>query len=76
MEFYNKKNSTNMSVREIYRTIGEDGFRQLELEVIEHLHFLLLPKSENNVISLGGGLPANKKLDGKLKEIGEQRRNL
>ena len=42
-----------MSVSEIFRTAGEDGFRRMETEALQALE----KEAENCVISAGGGLP-------------------
>lgn len=55
----------NTGVRELFRSIGEEKFRSLEAEEEK----LLALKSENKVISLGGGAVNSKFFDLALQDI-------
>lgn len=57
-DLYRQRNpeSTVSSVREIYRTLGEDGFRRLEGEVLSSL----AASPGAMVVALGGGALSNK----------------
>lgn len=56
--------SANMRVGEIFATLGESSFRQMELEVVDWLERSV----SNSVIATGGGMPT---VSSKLKNIGE-----
>ena len=55
-----------MSVSEIFRTAGEDGFRRMETEALQALE----KEAENCVISAGGGLPLREENRELLKKLG------
>lgn len=56
------------STREIFRTFGEDKFRQFEAETV---NLLARQQTEHRVIALGGGVPVNPFIEPMvLKELG------
>ena len=66
---YLEKENNPLNSREIYNLHGEGYFRELEAEVILEL----IDNSVDDalqIIALGGGVPTNKKLGGRLKELG------
>ena len=54
-DVYAEKNGTRLTVREIYRTLGDEGFRKLENECLERL----ADEPGAKVIALGGGALSN-----------------
>lgn len=50
-EEYNYQQSTHLSVREIYRKLGEENFRKFEAEILRKLW----EYEEKSIIALGGG---------------------
>lgn len=52
------------SVRELFRSIGEDEFRRIEAETEKELS----ERDENKVISLGGGAVSSRFFDDELKK--------
>jgi shikimate kinase len=63
---YLKKSGKELHCREIYKLLGEEGFRKLEEEVLEQLH----PPSQA-IIALGGGLILNPKTTPLLAKLGQ-----
>ncbi len=55
---YNKAKETKYTFREIYELIGEDAFRDFEAEAFNRLE-----GTDNALISCGGSLPLNKKIN-------------
>lgn len=62
---YEQKYGKKLSVREIYKVLGKEGFRGLEKEAI-----LLLTDIDNTVIATGGGSVLNQDNVEALKQIG------
>ena len=54
-EEYNYTTGSNLSVREIYRTLGEEKFRKFEAEILRKLW----EYEEKSIIALGGGALSN-----------------
>ncbi|MBR2365214.1 MAG: hypothetical protein IKA79_08425 [Lentisphaeria bacterium] len=54
-EEYNYTAGTSLSVREIYRKLGEEGFRKFEAEILRKLW----EYDEKGIIALGGGALSN-----------------
>ncbi len=50
-QLYRKKTGQTLLFREIYRTLGEEGFRKLESEVLDELKH-----TRDAIIAVGGGL--------------------
>ena len=63
-EYIEKK--AGMSVSEIFRTAGEEGFRRMETEALQALE----KEAANCVISAGGGLPLREENRELLKKLG------
>lgn len=57
------------SIRRMYQELGAEKFRECEKKCIEDLSGKLAGTSPN-VIALGGGLPCNEALSGRLKQLG------
>lgn len=60
------ENRTGKSIPEIFAKEGEEAFRRLETEALQHLRDTV----KNTVISTGGGMPLKRENAGLLKEIG------
>jgi len=58
-ELYNKRDNRALSARDIFIEHDSEFFKKMESDVLHKLNDVILPKSENNVIALGGGLPVN-----------------
>ena len=56
-----------MSISDIFATKGENYFREIESKVVEEL----IITTANTVISTGGGLPLNKKVQSILNRLGK-----
>ena len=54
-ELYNRENGTSFSVREIFQTLGETGFRQLEVRALREL----FSGNGGMITALGGGVLSN-----------------
>ena len=59
--------NTKMQIPEIFKQNGEDHFRGLETDLIQHLSDIEVAK---HVISTGGGLPIREENRGLLKSLG------
>ncbi len=60
LEDYRKEKGTSVeTLRQIYTLHGNKFLKDREFELMHHLNNELLPKSDHNVVSLGGGLPVN-----------------
>lgn len=57
------------SIRRMYQALGAEEFRECEKKCIEKLSEKLAG-TQLNVIALGGGLPCNEALAGRLKQLG------
>lgn len=66
VDMYNRRNHCRMNVREIFNAIGEDGFRELEEEVMD----MLLHLEGDRVVSMGGRMPVNDAIIKKMPELG------
>jgi shikimate kinase len=66
MDMYNRRNTCTLSVREIFDRIGDEGFRELEEEVMR----LLLKLGQCNVVSMGGRMPVNETIQADMKQLG------
>lgn len=62
-DLYNARHNSNLSVREIFKTIGADPFRQLEAEAIRSL------AGRNGVFALGGGALSNPYVKAKERKL-------
>ena len=54
-ELYGKETGTDLTVREIFQTLGESGFRQLEVRALREL----FSGNSGVIIALGGGVLSN-----------------
>ncbi len=63
-EFF-KRSNTRLSCRGIYKSIGEDLFRELETDILKNLRL-----TKSAVISTGGGSPLSAENQRLLKDIG------
>jgi shikimate kinase len=63
---YLKKSGKELHYREIYKLLGEEGFRSLEEEVLEQLQMPV-----RSIIALGGGLILNPKTTPLLAKLGQ-----
>jgi len=70
MDLYKARGGTSVSIRELYIKHGREYLKELEKEIMDRLNTELLPKSDKNVVSLGGGLPVNIDLILLLQDIG------
>jgi shikimate kinase len=64
-----KGNGSAETLREIFISQGSDFLKARELDLMHRLNEEILPQSENNVISLGGGLPVNYDLIDLLRRL-------
>jgi len=65
-EIYAQETGQNVSVREIHRILGEEGFRALEKKAVERLKSL-----SNAIIALGGGAILDPQNCETLQKIGQ-----
>ncbi len=71
INLYRDQTGKRLSTRDIFRDEGESFFRNLELEVVKQLALLKKDSgNKNNVIALGGGLPANDAITPWLENLG------
>ncbi len=65
-DIYNRRNSCRLNVREIFNRIGEEGFRELEEEVMA----ALLTQQDDRVVSMGGRMPVNEAVQEQMRQLG------
>jgi shikimate kinase len=65
-----EENGRALTVRELYGSLGREGFESLESRTVKKLHEKLLSRSGFYVVALGGGTPLNPRLTPLLKEMG------
>lgn len=63
---YYTRTGEEMNFRNIFKTVGEDGFRALETDVLQQLK-----RAKNAIIALGGGLILNPKNAASLAKMGQ-----
>lgn len=64
-ELFYKQNNQKLPCREIYKELGEERFRALEREMIQHLKY-----KKNSIIALGGGSAFDVRTMLRLSKIG------
>jgi shikimate kinase len=69
-ERYACDHDQSLTVREIYRTHGEDYFRELETQVVCELYLSLQNSTAPHVIAVGGRTALNKRVDELLGALG------
>lgn len=62
-DLYNSRHNTSLSVREIFHTLGNNAFRQLEAEAIRTL------TGKRGVFALGGGALSNPYIKAKERKL-------
>lgn len=60
--------TSNLSIKEIFKTLGENTFRNFESNILENI--AKQNESSNMIISTGGGLPCNDNNISIIKESG------
>lgn len=63
-EVYSRESGESLSVREIYRKLGEEAFRRLEVRALRSL----FTEGSGRIIALGGGVLSNPFLSGVDRE--------
>lgn len=71
MAKYNAEKDRHLTVRQIFIEEGPGFFKEQEVKVLNELNEDILPKSEDNVVALGGRMPVNIDLILLLHKIGQ-----
>ena len=68
-DYQQEQDASVKTVRDIYIRHGEEFLKSKEVELMHRLNDEILPKSDNSVVSLGGGLPINDNLSDLLQKM-------
>jgi shikimate kinase len=65
-----QRTGENVSIREVFRAVGEQGFAELERQAVGELTWQLEEERREAVIALGGRTAMQKELHPALKQLG------